>query len=73
MQGIGTVAIDGPWFEEFLRSRKDFAVGLHSWVNLFFSKNNQIKEINLRFPQYPISYQFIYIIINDNLAKPQSI
>ena len=45
MQGIGTVAIDGPRFEEFLRSRKDFfevsqggsrkdfAVGLHSWVN----------------------------------------
>ena len=24
MQGIGTVAIDGPRFEEFLRSRKDF-------------------------------------------------
>ena len=24
LQGIGTVAIDGPRFEEFLRSRKDF-------------------------------------------------
>ena len=24
MQGIGTVVIDGPRFEEFLRSRKDF-------------------------------------------------
>ena len=24
MQGIGTVAIDGPRLEEFLRSRKDF-------------------------------------------------
>ena len=24
MQGIGTVAIDGPRFEEFLRSRKEF-------------------------------------------------
>ena len=33
MQGIGTVAIDAPRFEELLRSRKDFAVGLHSWVN----------------------------------------
>ena len=45
MLGIGTVAIDGLRFEEFLRSgkdsfeasqggaRKDFAVGLHSWVN----------------------------------------
>ena len=44
MHGMGTVAIDGPRFEEFLRSRKDFfgglargsrkdfAVGLHSWV-----------------------------------------
>ena len=52
MQGIGTVAIDGPPFEEFLRSRKDsfevsqgglargshknFAVGLHSWANVLF-------------------------------------
>ena len=44
MRGIGTVAIDGPRFEEFLRSRKgglargshkDFVVGLHSWANLF--------------------------------------
>ena len=41
-QGIGTVAIDGPRFEEFLRSRKEFlevsqgfAVGLHSWVNVY--------------------------------------
>ena len=38
MRGIGTVAIDGPRFEEFLRfrkgSRKDFAAGLHSWVNI---------------------------------------
>ena len=33
MQGIGTVAIDGRRFQEFLRSRKDLAVGLHSWVN----------------------------------------
>ena len=49
MQGIGTVAIDGRRFQEFLRSRKeflrsrkggsrkgsrkDFAVGLHSRVN----------------------------------------
>ena len=37
MQGIGTVAIDGPRFEEFLRSRKDFAIGLHSLVNGLFS------------------------------------
>ena len=52
MQGIGTVAIDRPRFEEFLRSRKDFfevsqrgpvrgsrkdiAVGLDSRVNLSF-------------------------------------
>ena len=46
MQGIGDVAIDGPRLEEFVRSRKDFfrsrkggsrkdfAVGLHSWVNI---------------------------------------
>ena len=46
MQGIGDVAIDRPRLEEFLRSRKvffwsrkwgsckDFAVRLHSWVNL---------------------------------------
>ena len=47
MQKIGTVAIDRPWFAEFLRSRKEvfevsqgglariFAVGLHSLVNMF--------------------------------------
>ena len=56
MQGIGTVAIDGPRFEEFLRSRKDsfevsqrglargsrkdFAVGLHSLVNVSVSTQN---------------------------------
>ena len=44
MQGIRDVAIDAPRLEEFFRSgkdflevsqggsRKDFAVGLHSWV-----------------------------------------
>ena len=48
MQGVGTVAIDGPRLEEFLRSRtgglargarKDFAVGLHSWVNLLVKRS----------------------------------
>ena len=35
MQGIGTVAIDGPRFEEFLRSRKEFfevSQGFCCWV-----------------------------------------
>ena len=31
MQGIGTVAIDGPRFEEFWRSRKEFLRSRKGW------------------------------------------
>ena len=63
MQGIGDVAIDGPRLEDFLGlarillrsrkwgSRKDFAVGLHSWVNLV--------EENTMMPEETPSIQWV--------------
>ena len=55
MQGIGTVAIDGPRFQKFFEvsqggSRKDFAVGLPSWVIFCFAiwnKHNELYHVKM--------------------------
>ena len=62
-RGTGTVAIDGPRFEEFLRSRKAFAVELHSWVNFMFL-------FIFIFFFYVIK---LYYIININMMKHESL